>query len=108
MKFHHRYVCEPNHITITAESIPTGSKGIKIMFYLYNKKALMLVHSLQTYTPTKDDVNDHVARCCNFIKGSTEDYIQDRFDADEIMGILHVHRSLKKVQTLSGKTIWRV
>ena len=65
-------------------------------------------HTLKTYAPTVDDINAHVTKCCNFIKGTTEDYIQDRFDEDEIMGVLNIHRSLKRVRTTSGKTIWKL
>ena len=107
MKYHHRYVCEPSNITITAENTPTSSKGIKIKFLLNNKEAFHLTHSLKTYTPTKDDIDQHVSRCCNFIKGTEENYIQDRFDEDEIMSVLNIHRFLKRVRTPSGKTIWR-
>ena len=108
MKYHYRYICEPNNITITAESIPTNSKGIRVIFSLNDKKIFDLSHTLKTYTPAEDDIHEHVARCCNFIKGTTEDYIQDRFNEDVIMGVLNIHRFLKKVQTPSGKIIWRL
>ena len=107
MKYNHRYVCEPNKIKITAESVPTNSKGIKVTFFLNNKEVYHMSHTLKTYTPTKDDIHTHVARCCNFLKGTTEDYIQDRFEESNIMGILNIHRSLSRVRTPSGKTIWR-
>jgi len=108
MKYHHSYVCDPNNITITAESIPTNSKGIKVTFLLNNKEVFHMSHTLKTYAPIDDDVHEHVARCCNFIKGTSEDYIQDRFDEDEIMGALNIHRFLKIVRTRSGKTVWRI
>ena len=108
MKYKYRYICTPNNISITAESSLHDSKGIKVKFLLHNKVVLELDHRLNTYTPTQDDASIHVARCCNFIKGSTEDYIQDNFDKDDIMGILNIHRFLKKVQTPGGTTIWKV
>ena len=83
------------------------SKGIKVKFLLGSKIVLELDHRLDTYIPTQDDINTHVARCCNFIKGTTEDYIQDRFDEDQIMSVLNLHRFLKKVRTPGGTTIWR-
>jgi len=92
---------------ITAQSVPTSSKGIKITFFLNNKEIFDLVHNLKIYTPTKDDIDSHVARCCNFVKGTTEDYIQDRFEEDNIMAILNIHRFLKNVKTPSGKTVWK-
>tara|TARA_R110000824_G_scaffold153926_8_gene325747 strand:- start:1130 stop:1414 length:285 start_codon:yes stop_codon:yes gene_type:complete len=92
---------------ITAENNPVDSKGIKIKFLLYNKVVLEFMHRLETYTPTQDDINVHVARCCNFVKGTTEEYIQDRFEGDEIMSVLNVHKLLNKVQTPSGKLVWR-
>ena len=107
MKFHHRYVCESNNIKITAENIPVSSKGIKITFFLDNKEIFKLIHVLSTYTPTKDDIHDHVKKCCNFIKGTTEEFIQERFEEDQIMGILNIHRCLKYVRTPIGKLIWR-
>ena len=107
MKYKYRYVCAPNNISITAASSMHDSKGIKIKFLLGNKVVLELAHRLDTYTPTQDDISTHVARCCNFIKGSTEDYIQDAFDEGDIMGILNIHRFLKKVQTAGGTTIWK-
>ena len=107
MKYHYRYVCEPNNVSITAESVPTSSRGIKITFLLNKKEVYYMQHTLKAYTPTQDDVDEHVARCCNFIKGTTEDYIQDRFEEDSIMGVLNIHRFLSIVRTTSGKTIWR-
>jgi len=107
MKYHHRYVCEPNKIMITAESTPTNSKGIKVTFFLNNKEIYHFSHTLNTYTPTDEEIHTHVARCCSFIKDTTEDYIQDRFDEDEIMGVLNIHRSLKRVRTVPGTTIWK-
>ena len=107
MKYYHRYVCDPNMIMITAENSPTNSRGIKITFLLNNKEVFNMIHTLKMYTPTKDDIDTHIARCCNFIKGTTEDYIQDRFEEDNIMGILNIHRFLTKVRTPSGKTVWR-
>ena len=107
MNYHYRYVCDANNIHITAESVPVNSKGIKITFFLNNSEALSLIHSLKTYTPTVDDVHDHVRSCCNFIKGTSENYIQERFEEDKIMSVLNIHRFLKKVITPNGKLIWR-
>ena len=100
-------MCDANNIRITAESVPTSSKGIKIIFFLNDKEAFSLVHALNTYTPTDNEIHDHVRRCCNFIKGTSEDYIQERFDENEIMAIINIHRFLRKVQTPSGKLVWR-
>ena len=107
MKYKYRYVCTPNNISIIAENNINNSKGIKVKFLLGSNIALELDHRLDTYTPTQNDINVHVARCCNFIKGTTEDYIQDRFDEDQIMSVLNLHRFLKKVQTTGGTTIWK-
>ena len=107
MKYNYRYVCTPNNIMITAENNPAISNGIKIKFSLSNKEVLEFAHRLETYTPTQDDINKHVARCCNFIKGTSEEYIQNRFEKDEIMGILNLHKLLKKVQAPSGKVVWK-
>jgi len=107
MQYNYRYVCTPNNILVTAENNPADSKGIKVKFFLNNTLAMEFTHRMDTYTPKQSDVNVHVARCCNFIKGTTEDYIQDRFDEDKIMSALNIHRHLKKVQTRGGTTIWR-
>jgi len=106
MKFHHDYVCEPNHIRITADSIDSTSKGVKVNFLLNDKVVLDLAHTLSSYTPTKEDIDEHIARCCAYLKFTTEDFIQDRFEVDNIMGILNIHRHIHKVRTKSGKVVW--
>ena len=106
MKFHHDYVCEPNHIRITADSIDGTSKGVKVNFLLNDKVVLDLAHTLISYTPIKEDIDEHVARCCAFLKFTTEDFIQKRFEVDNIMGILNIHRHMHKVRTKSGKVVW--
>ena len=108
MKFHHDYICEPNHIRIIAESVNSAAKGIKINFLVNDKVALSLAHTLQSYAPTKDDIDDHVIRCCKFIKATSESYIQDRFEEENIMRILNVHRFINKVRTRTGRVIWSV
>ena len=50
MKFNHSYVCEPNNISITAESTPHSSKGIRLIFYLGKKEAFSTVQTLSTFT----------------------------------------------------------
>jgi len=106
MKFHHDYICEPNHIRIIAESMDSASKGIKINFLVNDKVALSLAHTLRSYVPTKDEIDEHVIRCCKFIKNTSENYIQDRFDEENIIRILNVHRFINKVRTRSGKVVW--
>ena len=107
MKFNHSYVCEPNSISITAESTPTNSKGIKIVFYLSGKEAFSTTQQLPTFTPEKDDIDAVVKSYCNLIKGCTKKFIQSRFPADKITKVTIINQSLKKVRTKIGKTIWR-
>ena len=106
MKFYYDYVCEPNHLRIIAEKTDGTSRGIKLRFLIGNKDALVLSHTLKEYIPTEDDINAHVARCCSFIKQTSEKYIQDRIDENYVMGALNFHRTLRKVSAKSGKVIW--
>jgi len=108
MRFNHSYVCEPNNISITAENTPTHSKGIKIIFYLNNKEVFSTTQALPTFTPDKDDVDNVVRSYCNLIKGCTKKYIQDRFPTNKVTVIMLINRSLKKVRTKIGKTIWKI
>ena len=107
MKFNHGYVCEPNNISIAAESTPMHSKGIKLTFYFDSKKAFATTQTLPTYAPEKEDVDDIVRSYCNLIKGCTKRYIQDRFPAENVISVLLVNQSLKSVRTKLGKLIWR-
>jgi len=106
MKFYHNYVCEPNRFHITAEKEKHTAKGIRLKFFIRNKLVLSFTHTLNTYNPTEDDINAHVARCCTFIKETTENFIQDKIDGDYIMGALNFHRFLCKTYTKAGKVIW--
>ena len=96
MHFKYDYVCIPNNFRIIAEKEKGTSKGIRINFLINNKTSLSLTHSLPVYTPTEQDINEHVARCCTFLKETTENYIQDRIDENYIMGALNFHRSATK------------
>ena len=106
MKFYYDYVCEPNQFRISASKDPGTPKGIKLSFTIGSKVGLVLNHSLRTYTPTEEDINEHVARICKFITQTSENYIQDRINENYVMGALNFHRSLRKVSTKSGKVIW--
>jgi hypothetical protein len=106
MHFKYDYVCIPNNFRIIAEKEKGTSKGIRINFLINNKTSLSLTHSLPVYTPTEQDINEHVARCCTFLKETTENYIQDRIDENYIMGALNFHRSLIEVCTKNGRCIW--
>ena len=107
MKFSHSYVCEPNNISIIAESTPAHSKGIKIVFYLSGKEAFSTTQQLPTFTPEKDDIDAVVSSYCNLIKSCTKNFIQSRFPTNKITKIIVINQSLTKVRTKIGKTIWR-
>ena len=107
MNFNHGYVCDPNNISIVAESTPTHSKGIKLTFYFDNREAFSTTQSLPTYTPDKDDIDDVVRSYCNLINGCTKRYIQDRFPIGKVTAVMLVNQSLKTVRTKLGKLIWR-
>ena len=106
MKFNRSYVCEPNNISIKAESTPTHSKGIKLIFYFDNKEVFATTQSLPTYTPDNDDIDDVVRSYCNLIKGCTRRYIQDRFPVSKVTAVMLVNQSLKKVRAKTGKLVW--
>ena len=107
MKFLKEFVCEPNHIRIKAKNINETSRGIKIEFYLYDKFSFSFKRRLSIHRRDEDEINSHVAKCCKIIKSLTEDYIQEYFDAEEIMGALNVHRHLNKTSTKGGIVLWR-
>jgi len=106
MQYFYDYVCVPNSFRIRAEKEKNTSKGVKLNFFINDKIALSLTHTLSIYTPTEDDINAYVARCCTFISETSENYIQDRIDEEYVMGALNFHRFLRKVYTKPGKTIW--
>ena len=107
MTFYYDYVCEPSHFRIIAEKADATSKGIKLRFIIGDKEALVLSHNLKVYVPSRKDIDDHIARCCSFIKQTSENYIQDRIDERYVMGALGFHRHLKKVSTKTGRVIWK-
>ena len=106
MKFNRSYVCEPNNISITAESTPVHSKGIKLIFCFDNKEVFVTTQSLPTYDPDNDDIDNIVRSYCNLIKGCTKRYIQDRFPVSKVTAVMLVNQSLKKVRAKTGKLIW--
>lgn len=107
MKYSYSYICAPHTFSIVAKKVDRTSRGIQIDFLINNKLSLTLKHELNTYTPTQDNINAHVARCCTFIKGTSEKYIQNRIDEEYIMGALNLHRLLREVRTKSGKLVWK-
>lgn len=107
MKYNYFYTCAPHSFSIVVKKVDKTSRGIQIDFLINNRLSLSLKHELNTYTPTQENINDHVARCCTFIKGTTEKYIQDRIDEKYVMGALSLHRFLREVRTKSGKLVWK-
>jgi hypothetical protein len=107
VKYSYSYACAPHHFTITAKKIDKSSRAIQVDFLINDKISLSLKHELNTYTPTREIIDAHVARLCTFIKGTSEKYIQDRMDSNFIMGAINLHRFLREVRTKSGKLVWK-
>jgi hypothetical protein len=102
------YVCEPRRITLTASKAPRSSAGIDVFLYVDGREAYSFFSSLDTFTPTEKDIDDHVERFCNLFKKLTEDQIQEKCDEDKMMLVLYIHRFLNKVESRSGRTIWKL
>lgn len=108
MKYNHNYICEPRNITIEAASDPTHSKGIKVTFFLNNKEAYVVNGTLDIHVPEEKDIEKYVSKCCDAMKATNENVIQNACEQDDIMLILYIHRHLKKVEKRSGNLIWRL
>lgn len=108
MSYSYDYICEPRRITLTAQKAPRTSAGINVFLYVDDKEAYSFFSSLDTFTPNKKDIDDHVARFCNLFKKLTEDVIQEKCDEDKMMLVLYIHRFLNKVESRSGLIVWKL
>jgi len=108
MKYCYEYICDPSYISIKAANVFRTSKTLEISFFIRGKKILSAKKVLLAYAPTEDEIDDAVKRYCIYLTGITEDYLQEKFFAEEIMGALNINRRLKKIRkkTGSGKVIW--
>ena len=106
MTYKYNFVCDPNYITITAVNFPYILYNTKISFLINNKEVLAIRRGIPYDEDLEKIISEHVKQQCRYLTQMSENYIQQKYDANDIMGVLNIHRLLKTVRNKLGKIIW--
>ena len=98
------YVCMPRNIHITVERSMIN-KHLDITLYVDNKPAVFSSYVVVGQY-SQNFANDKVISFCDALVSFTENDIQDWANEDKVMLTLNAHRSIKKVMTKGGGTVW--
>ncbi len=108
MKFHDKYVCDPNYFSIEIKPHPFMGKSANICFIMNEEEALIIKKNFRDFNFTKEEREEALKSCCTVLINQHERTIFNRFqEEDQHMAALNIKRHLKAVRNKLGVIIWQ-